>query len=74
MSWCCLSFFAQIQEKLKTEGLQVVGWYHSHPSNEATPSHKDITQQLEYQEKIKLAGSQIPCVALIVGEIATPSL
>ena len=65
------SFAVQIQEKLKTEGLQVVGWYHSHPSVMiATPSHNDITQQLEYQEKYVcnhvIAGSQIPCVALIV--------
>lgn len=65
---CHFLFSPQIQEKLKTEGLHLVGWYHSHPSNEATPTHNDITQQLEYQEKMKLGGSQIPCVALIVGE------
>ena len=48
--------------------LQVVGWYHSHPSSEATPSINDVTQQLLYQESISSNKGEEPCVGLIISQ------
>ena len=59
--------YYQIKDRMKSIGLHVVGWYHSHPSSEATPSVNDVTQQLMYQESIQTKNGDEPCVGLIIG-------
>ncbi|XP_019854291.1 PREDICTED: MPN domain-containing protein-like [Amphimedon queenslandica] len=58
---------AAIKEKMVSDGLRVVGWYHSHPSSEATPSVNDVTQQLLYQETVSTSEGEEPCVGFIIG-------
>ena len=54
-----------------SDGLRVVGWYHSHPSSEATPSVNDVTQQLLYQETVSTNEGEEPCVGFIIGKTWT---
>jgi hypothetical protein len=51
---------------MKADGFSVVGWYHSHPSREASPTVNDIMQQINYQESLQIKGGVEPCVGLIV--------
>jgi proteasome lid subunit RPN8/RPN11 len=37
------------REVFEKKGLQVVGWYHSHPTFEPEPSIRDIENQASYQ-------------------------
>ena len=62
------TFSVQIQEKMRRSNLQLVGWYHSHPSNEATPSLNDVTQQLVYQESLAADDKQHPCIAIVTSK------
>ena len=39
----------QVREIASREGLQVVGWYHSHPTFQTDPSVRDIENQSSYQ-------------------------
>lgn len=39
----------ELRDEIETEGLVVVGWYHSHPFFEPTPSNWDVTNQKNYQ-------------------------
>lgn len=64
----CPFILSQVQEKMMSANLQVVGWYHSHPSSEATPSINDVTQQLSYQESISTNKGEEPCVGLIISQ------
>ncbi len=49
--------------------ISVVGWYHSHPYNQADPSLRDMDSQMEYQLKLKGEGHVYqPCVGVIVCE------
>jgi hypothetical protein len=38
-----------IFERIKSDGLSVVGWYHSHPLFEPNPSVRDVHNQLNQQ-------------------------
>lgn len=53
---------------MSSEGLRVVGWYHSHPSSDATPSVSDVTQQLIYQETTATSEGEEPCLGFVIGE------
>jgi protein MYSM1 len=50
-------------ERLETEGLAVVGWYHSHPTFATQPSVRDIGNQGNYQRLF----ADAPFVGAIVG-------
>lgn len=41
------------RELFEQKGLDVVGWYHSHPTFEPQPSIRDIENQTSYQVKKK---------------------
>jgi len=58
----------QIREIISGHGMQVVGWYHSHPKFQPDPSVTDIVNQKNYQALFEdpLAGIA-PFVGLIVG-------
>ncbi|RKP24761.1 hypothetical protein SYNPS1DRAFT_29488 [Syncephalis pseudoplumigaleata] len=47
-------------------GLAVVGWYHSHPTFEPTPSIRDIENQVNYQTLFRHDNGQEPFVGVIV--------
>lgn len=56
----------EIRQSMQSRGLQLVGWYHSHPSSPAHPSLRDIECQMDHQLKLKGDGmSYQPCLALI---------
>ncbi|GMH76294.1 hypothetical protein TrRE_jg1666, partial [Triparma retinervis] len=67
------------RDAIARHGLEVVGWYHSHPAFEPDPSVTDIENQRSYQNLIKSAGfakgakekitkeAVVPFVGLIVG-------
>lgn len=60
---------AQICQAISASGLILVGWYHSHPFSQASPSVKDIDCQMSYQLCMKGSGSNyFPCVGVIIGE------
>lgn len=60
---------AQIRQAISASGLILVGWYHSHPFSQASPSVKDIDCQMSYQLCMKGSGSNyFPCVGVIIGE------
>ncbi|KAL9184182.1 hypothetical protein ACHAXT_002268 [Thalassiosira profunda] len=57
-------------EAIATQGLSVVGWYHSHPDFQPTPSVVDVENQASYQQLFQGdgdSGSVPPFVGLIVG-------
>ena len=39
----------ELKAQVESEGMRVVGWYHSHPVFEPTPSGVDVDNQLNYQ-------------------------
>jgi protein MYSM1 len=39
----------ELKARVESEGMRVVGWYHSHPVFEPTPSGVDVDNQLNYQ-------------------------
>ena len=53
---------------MTSSGLQLVGWYHSHPSSDPLPSVNDVTQQLVYQEVVMSNEGDFPCVGMIISE------
>ncbi|XP_054752512.2 MPN domain-containing protein-like [Lytechinus pictus] len=56
----------EIRQSMNSRGLQLVGWYHSHPCSPAHPSLSDIECQMNYQLKLKGDGmSYQPCLAFI---------
>jgi proteasome lid subunit RPN8/RPN11 len=60
----------EIVETLDTNGLRVVGWYHSHPVFYTHPSLRDIENQANYQALFRDDGPQgesMPFVGAIVG-------
>ncbi len=61
-------FVSQIQEQMLSRGLELVGWYHSHPVSLPNPSHNDILSQRMYQYKMMTSGGEEPCVGVVVGE------
>lgn len=40
----------EVQDLISTQGLQIVGWYHSHPRFANTPSLQDIDSQVKQQQ------------------------
>ncbi len=63
-----LYFVSHIQEQMLSRGLELVGWYHSHPVSLPNPSHNDILSQRMYQYKMMTSGGEEPCVGIVVGE------
>ena len=58
----------QIRDVIRSQDLQVVGWYHSHPSFQPDPSVTDIENQSNYQGLFEDAATGVqPFVGLIVG-------
>lgn len=49
-------------------GLNLVGWYHSHPLSDPDPSHSDILSQKKYQDVTRLNEGDEPCVGIIVSK------
>lgn len=54
-----------VGEAIRKHGLNVVGWYHSHPTFQPDPSVTDIQNQSNYQNLF--SGEDHPFVGLIVG-------
>lgn len=54
---------AKAADSLHGEGLDIIGWYHSHPSFAPEPSQQDIDTQLAVQQWI---GYGKPCVGIIL--------
>ncbi|KAJ8599278.1 hypothetical protein CTAYLR_006797 [Chrysophaeum taylorii] len=66
----------QVREIIRSHGMEVVGWYHSHPKFAAEPSVTDIDNQRSYQGLFHDDRSGLqPFIGLIVGtyDSASPS-
>ncbi|XP_031573970.1 MPN domain-containing protein-like isoform X2 [Actinia tenebrosa] len=63
----------ELRQALRKRGLQVVGWYHSHPNYQADPSVQDIKSQTKYQRIAQqaLSGPHEPCIGMIVSPFDT---
>jgi len=62
----------ELQTAVEALGLTVVGWYHSHPVFEPTPSGVDIVNQLNYQSLFRDDKTGVdPFVGFIVGPYDT---
>eukprot|EP00698_Gefionella_okellyi_P008832 TRINITY_DN2212_c0_g1_i1.p1 TRINITY_DN2212_c0_g1~~TRINITY_DN2212_c0_g1_i1.p1 ORF type:complete len:519 (-),score=112.26 TRINITY_DN2212_c0_g1_i1:88-1644(-) len=58
----------EVRNQIQERGLQVVGWYHSHPKFEPRPSARDVENQQNYQQLFRDASANIePFIGLIVG-------
>ena len=58
----------ELKAQVEAQKLKVVGWYHSHPVFEPTPSGVDIDNQLNYQSLFRDEGTGVePFVGFIVG-------
>ncbi|XP_072032811.1 MPN domain-containing protein-like [Amphiura filiformis] len=56
----------EIRRSIALRGLQLIGWYHSHPCSAAQPSLADVECQMEYQIQMKGEGNSYqPCLALV---------
>jgi proteasome lid subunit RPN8/RPN11 len=55
----------QVRDDIEKSGLQVVGWFHSHPTFQPDPSLRDIETQTRFQELFR-AGAREPFVGLII--------
>ncbi|XP_074401807.1 deubiquitinase MYSM1 isoform X1 [Zonotrichia albicollis] len=56
----------QASESLAARGFRVIGWYHSHPAFEPSPSIRDIDTQAKYQSYFSRGG------AMFIGMIISP--
>lgn len=58
-------------QTIRNHGLTLLGWYHSHPHDPATPTIRDIDTQLEYELRMKGStdSAYLPCVGLICCEL-----
>ncbi len=56
----------QIRELMEQKGLDLVGWYHSHPISEPSPSQQDILLQKDFQEALRLENGDEPCIGMII--------
>ncbi|KAI9206879.1 uncharacterized protein BJ171DRAFT_495045 [Polychytrium aggregatum] len=54
------------REEFEQKGIQVVGWYHSHPTFEPHPSIRDIETQASYQTLFKRDDGSEPFVGVII--------
>lgn len=50
------------RELFEKKGLQVVGWYHSHPTFEPVPSIRDIQNQASYQVRYEFNCPYTLCI------------
>ncbi|XP_018333074.1 uncharacterized protein LOC108742382 [Agrilus planipennis] len=55
---------AKAAENIHAEGLEVVGWFHSHPTFSPEPSQQDIETQVSLQSW--LGGRDRPCLGIIL--------
>eukprot|EP00347_Sterkiella_histriomuscorum_P006564 403352292 len=51
-------------KEIESKGLQILGWYHSHPKFEANPSHIDVQNHETYQKMFNRDGKYF--MALII--------
>ena len=66
----------ELKARVEAEKLTVVGWYHSHPVFQPTPSGVDVDNQLNYQALFRDAECDVePFVGFIVGpyDVRLPS-
>ena len=56
----------EARDAFTKQGLNVVGWYHSHPTFEPTPSVRDIENQTNYQTLFRRQDGSEPFVGVIV--------
>ena len=64
-------------EAITKHGMSIVGWYHSHPDFQATPSITDIENQATYQQLFQGESSTnkvSPFVGLIIGTYDSKNL
>ncbi|KAF5276270.1 hypothetical protein FQA39_LY06619 [Lamprigera yunnana] len=54
---------AKAADRIHSEGLNILGWFHSHPTFAPEPSQQDIDTQLAVQQWI---GNDKPCIGLIL--------
>lgn len=58
----------EARELIKSRGMRIVGWYHSHPVFQPDPSGRDIENQTNYQTLLRDEETEIePFVGMIVG-------
>ncbi|OQR98419.1 metalloprotease family M67A, partial [Achlya hypogyna] len=57
----------EVRQLIEEAQLDVVGWYHSHPTFAPDPSIRDIENQASHQELFTSATATHPFVGLIVG-------
>ena len=66
----------ELRSRIAEAGLSVVGWYHSHPTFQPTPSMVDIANQCNYQHLFHDGSNNVdPFIGMIVGpyDINMPS-
>ena len=57
----------EVRAEILEQGLMIVGWYHSHPVFEASPSVRDIENQRNYQKLFQCERTQLnPFVGAII--------
>ncbi|OQS07618.1 metalloprotease family M67A [Thraustotheca clavata] len=57
----------EVRQLIEKSNLEVVGWYHSHPTFAPDPSIRDIENQAAHQELFQMNSHNHPFVGLIVG-------
>lgn len=58
----------EAREEFQRRGLEVVGWYHSHPTFRAHPSVRDIENQVNYQVcSINMPTPHLPPMQIFTG-------
>ncbi|GIL42678.1 hypothetical protein Vafri_612, partial [Volvox africanus] len=58
----------EVQNMMEAKGQQCVGWYHSHPVFEPSPSQKDMDNQRNYQALFRCEKTRLePFLGIIVG-------
>ncbi|GLC51247.1 hypothetical protein PLESTB_000482000 [Pleodorina starrii] len=65
----------EVQNMMEAKGQKCVGWYHSHPVFEPSPSQKDMDNQRNYQALFRCEQTRLePFVGIIVGpyDVAMP--
>ncbi|EFJ51903.1 hypothetical protein VOLCADRAFT_116093 [Volvox carteri f. nagariensis] len=65
----------EVQSMMEAKGQQCVGWYHSHPVFEPSPSQKDMDNQRNYQALFRCETTKLePFIGIIVGpyDLALP--
>ncbi|ELT95353.1 hypothetical protein CAPTEDRAFT_110378 [Capitella teleta] len=56
-----------IRYQMSQHGVQLAGWYHSHPKMQPDPSLNDIESQMDYQLQLRGSNNTYhPCVGFIV--------